>query len=178
MIAPRPHSPAFYARMAYLRTGYQLCFRNRHHNDDFQIQGFQYSGVLSRIRSLEDGTDQALKPATPFERAPLTGYWHAHVEDLSPKGLANNMQADLRNKIRKLFKNHAGEIMTPEIAKEFSDDIVASVYERHAEGRATGEWLVFEKAASNDNTYLTLGTHAELNQAIVDRITSAGPSTS
>lgn len=85
-----------------------------------------------------------------------------------------NQLADGRLKalVEKVFDPTKQTIITAELINELSHEIVAGTFEkREAQGKLTGEWIVFTKY-SGQNYYLCLSAHNAGDQVIYDQIKS------
>lgn len=129
--------------------------------------------VLKSIENLEAGEpNSGIKPATKFKNPPLKGLWHKHY--FSAHFLLQNISLALgKNGLEKLI-TEVFEPSKPIITKGMIEEvahraITEQVERRDAEGKITGEWLIFAKHAGK-NYYLALNTHGAGDQFIYDRI--------
>lgn len=129
--------------------------------------------VLKSINNLEDGEPHSgIKPATMFRKAPLKGLWHKHY--FSAHFLVQNISLALgKDGLEKLIT----EVFDPSksvITQEMIDEVARRattepVEKRDADGKITGEWVIFAKH-DGKNYYLALNTHGAGDQFIYDRI--------
>lgn len=129
--------------------------------------------VVESINSLEAGElHNGTKSATVFKNPPLKGLWHKHV--FSARFLPQNIalahgRNGLKDLITEIF-DPSKPIITAEMIEELSRRATNEHVERRdAEGKLTGEWLVFAKHGG-ENYYLSLNTHGAGDQFIYDRI--------
>jgi hypothetical protein len=139
-------------------------------------QSFRVSprDVLNSIANLEAGEPPSgIKPATQFKKLPLKGIWHKHY--FSAVFLVNNIILALgKDGAEKLVDEVMGQSNSPVITREMINDlthrvVVGSFENRQADGKVTGEWLLFTKHGGK-NYYLDLNTHGAGDTFIYDRI--------
>jgi hypothetical protein len=139
----------------------------------FSLQGVSPEFILCAIRDLEEGTSRSgTKPPEKYKGKLLKGLWHKHFFDA--RFVAKNVQIGLGGpnipKFREaLLEKWLGKKMTPEIAIELRDVFLAGFEERAAEGKLTGEWIVYLRRGEK-NYYLCCTTHDAGDQVIYDRI--------
>lgn len=126
-------------------------------------RSYDAHAIYDEIGKLEgrDTRPSATKPATPFLRPPLVGLWHKHHAQ------ARFMPMNLKNEILRpgvlnsVLAPHVGRHID-EVAHEIAYSIVYEVYPRRAaEGRETGEFIVYEVLPDGSHYYLALGSHGE-----------------
>lgn len=133
----------------------------------------QYSvhSIYDEIGILE-GTDtrrSSTKPAKAFERPPLVGLWHKHHHQA--QFLLKNLRQELYRPgtIETACAPHIGRTVE-EAAGSIAYELVIGAYTRRAaEGRVTGEFIVYEPGPDGANLYLTLGSHGD-DAAIRSRV--------
>ena len=128
--------------------------------------------IVKEIRLLERGQESAstTKGAAMFTKPLLAGYWHKHYFAASfiRKNILLEMAKD--NTLRKVLGGYFGQILTEaHIGKLVHQLVYDNLRVRGLDSRLTGEWLIFSMAGGRRN-YLTLGTHAEGNNNISERI--------
>ena len=110
------------------------------------------------------------KAAAPFTRRHLAGYWHKHHTQAGfmPQNLRLEMIKD--DTVERVWKPHAGEVITQEHIDKLVHALVIGNYERRAgEGRLTGEWVVYA-LRDGANHYVTLASHDEGDELIAERL--------
>lgn len=142
-----------------------------------QRYGIDPYHVVDEIKALEGGpTRIRTKPASEFKHPPLRGLWHKHF--FSARFVAHNMLEQMRGARLKalaaeIFDPTKSPVVTEEMLNEFSHRATIGAFEeRDAQGRLTGEWIVFAKH-SGLNYYLNLATHLTGDQTIADQIRAA-----
>ena len=129
--------------------------------------------ILATIRNLEAGEpENGVKAATQFKHAPLRGLWHKHY--FSAHFVAANILLGLgKNGMEKLAEevfDPSQPLITEKMIREMAHRVANEPIEkRHADGKLTGEWVVYAKH-SNQNYYLALNTHNAGDQFVYDRI--------
>lgn len=129
--------------------------------------------ILETIRNLEAGEpENGVKAATQFKHAPLRGLWHKHY--FSAHFVAANILLGLgKNGMERLAKevfDPSEPIITEKMIREMAHRVANEPIEkRAADGKLTGEWVVYAKHA-NQNYYLALNTHDAGDQFVYDRI--------
>jgi hypothetical protein len=123
------------------------------------------------------------KPAAEFTAGPLKGLWHKHwfQAGFMIKNLIDeNEKSGLGLIHRRLRKHYSGVKFDGKPIDETDVKLLAhaAVFDaldyragnarRGAKPRLTGEWIVFAKSQGR-NIYLTLGSHDESNEAILQR---------
>jgi hypothetical protein len=136
--------------------------------------GISPHDILKSVENLESGEPHSgIKPATPFKNPPLKGLWHKHY--FSAPFLVKNISLGLgKNGLTKLVDEimdpKKSDVITPEMIDELAHRMVHEPVEnRDAQGKMTGEWLIFAKY-NGKNYYLCLNTHDAGDQLIFDRI--------
>lgn len=142
-----------------------------------EVNGIDPSMIVGEINGLEGGTQPAgTKPATEFTKPPLKGLWHKHFFSTHFVGhnLANHHAGNrLGNLVEQVMDPTKYPIVTAELIGKLAHEIVTGAFEkREAQGKLTGEWIVFAKHAGQ-NYYLCLSTHDTGDQVIYDQIKSA-----
>lgn len=123
---------------------------------------------ISKLEGSHPRPSHNTKRASRFRRPPLKGYWHKHHHQGYFMGI-NLAKEWERLDFSTLMAPYIGRYVD-EIAGELSYKLVIEAYRRRsAEGRITGEFIVFERLADGSNYYLTLGEHRD-DQAIRERI--------
>ena len=142
-----------------------------------QRYGIDPYHVVDEIKALEGGpTRIRTKPASEFKHPPLRGLWHKHF--FSARFVAHNMLEQMRGARLKalateVFDPAKSPVVTEEMLNEFSHRATIGAFEeRDAQGRLTGEWIVFAKH-SGLNYYLTLATHLAGDDKIAEQIRAA-----
>jgi hypothetical protein len=137
--------------------------------------------VLKSIKNLEEGEPHSgIKPATMFRKPPLKGMWHKHY--FSAQFLLQNISLALgKDGLEKLI-TEVFDPSKPVITEEMIEEVarratMEQVEKRDADGKITGEWVIFAKH-DGKNYYLALNTHGAGDQFIYDRITEHCPKTS
>lgn len=125
--------------------------------------------IYKEIAILEGSSNlrSTTKPATPFRREPLTGYYHKHHQQ--NVYLLNNMIFGWKrnDQIGKIITNYVGHNID-DIVNQLTHDLTFSIVsERSQSGEMTGEFLAFEKMSDGSNYYIALGSHKQ------DHITKA-----
>jgi hypothetical protein len=134
---------------------------------------YNVHSILSEIRCLEGLSERrsSTKPAARFTGRLLNGLWHKHHSqaEFLPANMQNEMHRD--STVHRVLEPHMGEILTEELWRRLTHTLVIENIERRScEGRLTGEWIVFAKQGSV-NHYLTLASHTDGDEAILERIT-------
>lgn len=135
--------------------------------------GISPQDIIECIKNLEAGEPHnGIKLATMFRKPPLKGLWHKHY--FSAHFLAKNISlAHGKNGLEKLVSevlDPSKPVITSEMIEELARRATTEhVEKRNAEGKITGEWLVFAKHGGK-NYYLSLNTHTDGDQFIYDRI--------
>lgn len=136
--------------------------------------GIDPSEIMDAIYNVEkDEPHNGLKPATEFTRAPLKGLWHKHY--FTARFLPANISLALGKNgleqiIERILDPAKYPIITPEAVEELTHAVVnLPVEKRDADGRLTGEWVVFAKHGGK-NYYLALAIHSTADQVIYDNI--------
>jgi hypothetical protein len=126
--------------------------------------------VYDEIGHLEDPTayrSTGTKPAAPFKYPPLTGFWHQHW--FEPRFMAMNLLNYARSaEAKPIFEEMSAAINRGEYPARSIHELVIGGHEQRA-GMRTGEWIVFARIG-DANYYLTLGTHDEGDERILERI--------
>lgn len=123
-------------------------------------------GLPSRIRT---------KPASEFRKEPLKGLWHKHF--FCARFIAHNIRNQLSGEqlkavIDEVFNPAKSPVVTAQLINELSHRVVSETFEaREADGKLTGEWIVFAKH-NGKNYYLTMATHNAGDEAIYEQIKS------
>lgn len=130
--------------------------------------------ILDEIARLEDSEKgrSRTKDASEFRGPYLKGLWHKH--HTQARFIARNLLQELARDgtVERVLRPHFGETITPELLNKLTHAIVVENYMgRGADGRLTGEWIIFAKAGAA-NRYLTLASHDEGDKQILDRITA------
>jgi len=125
--------------------------------------GYNVHTIFDEIAILQGTSNRPsmTKPATPFERPPLVGYWHKH--HFQARFIPHNIRQDLRRpgEEERLFAPFMGKIVG-DVMGEMVPEIVDGLYSRRAhDGRLTGEYIVYRFDADARTRYLTLARHGE-----------------
>jgi hypothetical protein len=133
--------------------------------------------IVAEIKALEGGPQTVgTKPATEFTKEPLKGLWHKHF--FSAHFVAHNLLNQLaggrlKALVEKVLDPKKHSIITAELINEISHEVATGTFEkREAQGKLTGEWIVFAKHGGQ-NYYLCLSTHNAGDQVIYAQIKSA-----
>jgi hypothetical protein len=117
---------------------------------------------------------RSTKPATAFRGPVLGGLWHKHYS--TPAFIGRNLLNHWTPaRLAVLTKEVAEDDSVPANRKEslLSYRMVMEGHqERHRQGRVTGEWIVYARGTAA-NTYLTLASHTEEDDAIRARVDQA-----
>jgi hypothetical protein len=138
--------------------------------------GINPFAIVTEIKALE-GTTPPLqtKPASQFSGDLLKGLWHKHFFagnlSLIAHNIANQLpRAKLTKLVNAVMHPSKGPVVTAEMIRELSNRVVyESLETRGAEGKLTGEWIVFAKRGEK-NYYLCIATHETGDQVIRDQI--------
>ncbi len=127
------------------------------------VRSYDVHAIYDEVAKLEghDTRPSVTKPATPFLRPPLVGLWHKHHPQAQfwPLNVKNEIQRP--GVLKSLLVPYEGRYLD-EVAEELTNKIANEVYPRRsAEGRMTGEFIVYEILPDGSNYYLTLGSHGE-----------------
>jgi len=120
------------------------------------------SAIAQAVIDLETCNNSAgTKPASPFNRPPLIGLWHAHFTDA--RFLAENYRLALPEKQRYQLFVEALKQTEGLPLDDRAEEIVNRVWEepldnRFAQGKATGEWIVY-LPRKGKNYYLATAKH-------------------
>jgi len=130
--------------------------------------------ILDEIAILEGSRPgpSDTKPAEMFRGPVLKGLWHKHHTQarFMPENLRLEMHRD--GTVERVWKPYEGQVITQEMVSELVYALVKENYmNRAADGRLTGEWIVFARGAVG-NQYLTLASHNEGDKQILDRVTT------
>lgn len=141
-----------------------------------KVNGIDPSMIVGEVKGLEGGAQPAgTKPATEFTKPPLKGLWHKHFFSAHFVGqnLVNHHAGGRLGKLIEQVMDPANNpVLTPELINKLSKEVVTGAFEkREAEGKLTGEWIVFAKHGGQ-NYYLSLATHDSGDQVIYDQIQS------
>lgn len=136
---------------------------------------FNVGSILDEIAILEGirpGPSQT-KEAAPFKGRYLLGFWHKH--HAQTRFLPQNARLEVnRDKtVERVLRRHVGKEVTAEtLSSELAHAVVwEKLTTRGAQGRMTGEWIVFAKTQVG-HRYLTLACHDEGDEQVMDRITT------
>ncbi|MFY4022898.1 hypothetical protein [Achromobacter xylosoxidans] len=126
-------------------------------NGDEPIAIWLGSGESFEPDTYLNRSPSATKSATQFtkENSPLKGLWHKHY--------FVNQEYFLKNNIENQRKRY----------RDFNFNPLGAMVVRVAEGKVTGEWIVFNREGDR-NCYLCLAKHAEGDEAIFERMKKAG----
>lgn len=137
--------------------------------------GVSPNEILKSVQELESGeTAKGVKAAAEFRNPPLRGLWHKHY--FSAHFILQNItlghgKNGPETLIDEVFDAKNSPIVTEQMAKELAHRVVHDpLNKRNADGKLTGEWIVFTKQGGM-NHYLAVNTHAAGDQFIYDRIT-------
>jgi len=130
------------------------------------FEGVEGHFILDQLRALEGlpNNAPATKTATMFARDPLKGLWHQHF--FSARFLAHNMLNQIGGDklmpiVERIFDPEKSQTVTREMINELANvTTIDAIRQREAEGKLTGEWIVFAKH-QGQNYYLTLAVHPE-----------------
>jgi hypothetical protein len=141
------------------------------------LDGVDPSMIVSEIESIECNLSTVgTKPATEFKKLPLKGLWHKHYFSAKfiPQNLVNHhSRGRLQSLINEIMDPVEYPIVTRELINKVAYEVVTGAMEsREADGKLTGEWIVFAKH-SNQNYYLCLATHESGDDIIYNQIKSA-----
>lgn len=134
--------------------------------------------VADAILTLEGrGRSPGTRPADQYRCSPLKRLWKKHFFDarFMAKNLGNFWGLEhggkrLERMLDEEFVAEESGYFTEELAKRISHRLVEDAFStRAADGRLTGEWIVFAKHEDH-RFYLTLASHAETDDAIHKRI--------
>ncbi len=119
--------------------------------------------IYDEIVALENSQQKVVgaKGAQRFKEKPLAGLSYKHYFDVN--FLIENLKIEVGHEktIEKFMTPRNGQIMTEEMINELTHEIVIKSFDRRsADGRLTGEWLIFEETEEG-NYYLTLACHKE-----------------
>ena len=140
-----------------------------------ECNGIDPAMVIDELRGLEGGPVRtATKAATQYAREPLKGLWHKHF--FSATFLVRNIKNQLGGgKLESVVADAFGPLGSVITAAKISDIAkrvaVDTFQAREAEGRLTGEWIIFAKH-DGGNYYLALTTHDAGDEVIYQQITS------
>lgn len=142
-----------------------------------ELNGVEPGMVLQTIIDLEAGESQmTTKPATPFTREPLRGFWHKHFFSAHFVGhnIANHLLSNgqLRKKIEQVLDPAKHPVITKELLSELVNELVeGSLEERYDDGKLTGEWIIFAKHQGK-NYYLCIALHSSGDVEIMKKMES------
>jgi len=104
-----------------------------------------------------------------FKHEPLAGLSYKHY--FCTTSLLKNLQNELqRGKTVEVFlRDKVGQITEQFVSELTHEIVIKNFHRRSADGRLTGEWLIFEESVAG-NYYLTLGGHAEGDENIHARV--------
>lgn len=130
--------------------------------------------IFVSVNELEAGEKlSGVKPATQFKKLPLKGLWHKHFfsANFVPGNILLALGKDGMEKlVNETFDAANSPIVTREMIAELAHRVTYEPLEkRDADGKLTGEWIIFIKN-DDKNYYLCLNTHAAGDQCIYDRI--------
>lgn len=136
--------------------------------------GIQPSDVLEAIHNVEAGEPHnGVKLATEFKNKPLKGLWHKHY--FTGRFLPKNLSLALgKNGLANIVGAVLDPIKYPIITSEAIEELAHAmthppIEKRDAEGKITGEWVVFAKR-DGKNYYLALAIHSSTDQTTYDKI--------
>jgi hypothetical protein len=141
-----------------------------------ELNGIDPTTVLYSIRDLESGEiTKSTKPATQFTREPLRGFWHKHFfsAHFVPQNIALHLQ---KRKLHEVVERVLDPVKYPVITKEAiaeltSELIEGSLEQRNADGKLTGEWIIFAKH-DEQNYYLCMALHESGDDVSLRRMES------
>jgi len=141
-----------------------------------KVHGINPAMIVEEVKALE-GHPACVrtKPASEFRKEPLKGLWHKHF--FSARFIAKNIQNQLsggrlREIIDEVLDPETDSSVTEQMTNELSRRVVSETFEdREAEGKLTGEWIVFAKHEGK-NYYLTVSTHNAGDDMIYEQIKS------
>ena len=129
-------------------------------------EGINPNVFFSAIKDVElEAAPNGTKTATPFEREPLMGLWKKHYFTASHLP-GNLLKRKPRDDVVDAMIGAGG--VTPTIAT-IAAAITRNVVEMAANGKLTGDWIVFLPRAGT-NYYLCCGKHNDDKQALLDRV--------
>jgi hypothetical protein len=145
----------------------------------FTLRSENMFRIFDEIGALENAPftrASCTKREAPFRSPRLRGLWHKHFQEKTVASLALNIANHWRQKKRfeELFWEcfRAGDVMDAASLSKFCNLAVVGAYEDRSSARQiTGEWIVFAPI-NGRNIYLSLGSHRDNNEAILDRVTT------
>ncbi|MGE7472066.1 hypothetical protein ACQKLX_21690 [Bosea sp. NPDC003192] len=136
---------------------------------DLESRRGEARDVLDEIEALE-GLRAPLntKPAAPFRRPPLKGFWHKHfstsrhfVRNIGERwGIAKGGNKELRAMIEE-SGSQSGSDIEKMIMRTVHRFVIGGASDRSQANRLTGDWIIFAKNKGGENVYLDLATHEE-----------------
>jgi hypothetical protein len=127
--------------------------------------------ICDQIGHLENPSGAAFgtKPAQQFKNLPLKGLWHQHW--FEARFMARNLMNDAHSEAaRRIFQDMADAPNRGDNPVRYVHELVIGGYERRfGNDKMTGEWIVYAKV-DDVNYYLTLGTHAEGDGNVFERV--------
>ncbi|WP_395449050.1 hypothetical protein ACHMW7_03845 [Aminobacter sp. UC22_36] len=140
------------------RVSLSFCLSIMAHESRFKLG----ASIMRTIRDMErDSNDMRTKPAAPFKRPPLLGLWHKHFFDA--RFLAGNylLAASTRervNHVMEAIRLSEGQPKETILSRLVAAGWTEPVERRFAEGKATGEWVVY-LPRDGKNYYLACSKH-------------------
>lgn len=130
--------------------------------------------VLDEIFRLENGQKSRTEPERQFKCDELKGFWYKHFfqTNFLGKNLMNHWKLDDKKsgKMNQLVRDSEKKTQEAyELSVLLAKSFVEGFHEKSAKGKLTGEWIIFSKF-QGERYYLTLGSHAEGDSVIRDRI--------
>lgn len=130
--------------------------------------------IMAAVKNLEAGEPfSSIKQSSPFKHPPLKGFWHKHY--FSARFLPANIslangKAGIKKLVYEVMDPKKSKVITLKMIEDLAHRVTNEALDiRHAQGKITGEWIVFIKHKGK-NIYLCLTTHKTEDQLIFNRI--------
>ncbi|MBS7540386.1 hypothetical protein [Ancylobacter lacus] len=140
-------------------------------NATYGIDPFKILMEIDGLEGLASGS--RTKKPSQFKFPPLKGLWHKHFFD--SRFIAKNITSALGEKRLKdivdiWIKENKDKTITQEIVAKLAHEVTHGVFDRRsAEGRLTGEWIIYAENEGR-NFYLTCKPHSSDDRIIFEEI--------